>query len=296
MQKKITRTKGNRFCTLEVELSDHNGKGLELSICGTAGRIQSRAQTKRDALDCWISFFEDQPAEIMEMNKRFNKRFISARSAARFVIATDGEFHGMDVVKEDGNNTFICDSCGQIREEIAEFFPEAKPYFEYHLNGMHAGCQHQRKLGWGNGRDVALAAADCTTVQLEVLNAELAAKVAKLRKEWIEKSLGLDAIVLLKKAGLEPTIFNVEALHAYIGSNGKVPFHMHDSAGMQKVGNIVMTLLESEAARAVPDQKFSSQIFKGSIGAPCPECGYRYGVAWLYEPLPQHVIDWVNSL
>lgn len=32
------------------------------------------------------------------------------------------------------------------------------------------------------------------------------------------------------------------------------------------------------------------------LGRPCPECGYRYGSAWLYESLPEEVIAFVTSL
>ena len=44
------------------------------------------------------------------------------------------------------------------------------------------------------------------------------------------------------------------------------------------------------------DQPFSSAIFKDSLLAPCPECGYRYGSQWLRRELPAEVIAWVESL
>lgn len=28
----------------------------------------------------------------------------------------------------------------------------------------------------------------------------------------------------------------------------------------------------------------------------CPYCGYSYGHSWLYEPLPQNVLDWFEAL
>lgn len=285
-KRKITRTKGNRFCTLEVELSDRNGKGLELSITGMAGRVQSRAQSKRDALQTWISYFDDQPEEIMNMNRRFNKRFTSSAGAARFVIATDGEFHGVDVVQEEGNKTFVVECCGQIRDEIAEFFPEAEPFFQYHLNGLNAGCSHQRALGWGHGRDVALAAADCTLAQLHVLNEEIANKTFKDRQSLIvDMLLHTSSIDLLRKAGISPTIHAVELLD-----------RVKTGADLAKTCPAMNTWLEDEAKRQIPDKYFTSAIFKDSINAPCPECGYKYGTEWLFEPLPQSVIDWVNSL
>jgi len=34
----------------------------------------------------------------------------------------------------------------------------------------------------------------------------------------------------------------------------------------------------------------------GLLCAPCPTCGYKYGTAWLYEAVPQDVIDWLGAL
>jgi hypothetical protein len=35
---------------------------------------------------------------------------------------------------------------------------------------------------------------------------------------------------------------------------------------------------------------------KGAMTKPCPECGYKYGSAWLHEDVPQEVIDFLFSL
>ena len=34
----------------------------------------------------------------------------------------------------------------------------------------------------------------------------------------------------------------------------------------------------------------------GLLSHPCPSCGYKYGSAWLYEPLPQDVISFIGEL
>lgn len=34
----------------------------------------------------------------------------------------------------------------------------------------------------------------------------------------------------------------------------------------------------------------------GLLCKPCPVCGYEYGSAWLHEPLPQEVVDFVEGL
>lgn len=123
------------WCALEVELRE-TPQGLTLSICGSAGYVCTRAQAKREARLFWESFFEDCPEEIKAMNERCGTRFRSARAAARYVIASDGEFHGLDVFRDDGKRVYVLTSCGQIREELAEFFPETSAYYAWHLNGM----------------------------------------------------------------------------------------------------------------------------------------------------------------
>lgn len=130
------------FCEIQVRL--HEGR---FSICGTAGVIVKHRDAKRQALEYWTSFFEDEPSEIYAMNERFSRQFRTAKGAAKFVLETDGELHGVDVVQEDGNDVYIGHSFGQIRDEIAEFFPEVTPFFRWHLNDMNAGCVHQDARG-----------------------------------------------------------------------------------------------------------------------------------------------------
>lgn len=35
---------------------------------------------------------------------------------------------------------------------------------------------------------------------------------------------------------------------------------------------------------------------KDHLNQPCPICGYRYGNAWLFEPVPDSVIEWLFAL
>lgn len=34
---------------------------------------------------------------------------------------------------------------------------------------------------------------------------------------------------------------------------------------------------------------------KGVLTKPCPICGYKYGTAWLHEPLPNEVTEWIQQ-
>lgn len=138
MKRSILKVKGARFCVAEIEIED--GK---FSLCGTAGRIISRAAAKKEALQHWVSFFEECPEDRREMNERCGCNCRTPLSAARYVLQTDGEFHGLDVHREDERGVFVVECGGQIRGELAEFFPWLEPFFQYHLNDMHAGTPEQ---------------------------------------------------------------------------------------------------------------------------------------------------------
>lgn len=38
------------------------------------------------------------------------------------------------------------------------------------------------------------------------------------------------------------------------------------------------------------------EVYDEFAGHKCPECGYRIGSAWLFEPVPEDVIEFLNSL
>jgi hypothetical protein len=45
------------------------------------------------------------------------------------------------------SGAFLGESWGQIREDLTVWFPEFAPYFRWHLNDMHAECEHQEARG-----------------------------------------------------------------------------------------------------------------------------------------------------
>jgi hypothetical protein len=171
MEKKILRTKSDRWCELQVELRDGR-----LSICGSEGRIITHAAGRREAREYWESFFEESPEDLGRMAVNFGKR--TPRTAARLVLQEDGEFHGLDVHKDNGR-LYLTESCGQIRDSIAEWFPESIPYLKYHLNDMHAECVHQEARGetWTNNSSAVCP--DCGYV---------------LGSQWTKRELPADVI------------------------------------------------------------------------------------------------------
>ena len=143
MRKTIMRVLGSEWCCMELELSDSG----RFSMCGSAGSVLTAKQAREESLESMISFFEGYPEAIRDLNNRCGTRFRSARSAARYVLNTDGEFHGLDIYREDDDKVYITHSCGQIVEELARFFPEHMKYQKWHLNDMRAECEHQEARG-----------------------------------------------------------------------------------------------------------------------------------------------------
>lgn len=82
-------------------------------------------------------------------------RVIGRRWAKAEVRLTKSQgTHGklrLSIMGEEGPYAFgkyIVHSAGQIPDTLARYFPKIKPLLPYHLNDMHAECEHQRKLGW----------------------------------------------------------------------------------------------------------------------------------------------------
>lgn len=109
------------------------------------------------------------------------------------------------------------ESGGQITESLAAWFPECLPLLPWHLNGMQAGCAHQREAGWN--------------------------------KRPIDPSKPLDA-------------------YGYF-----IPGDHH-----RATWNMLTWVTRAEHP-------------EGLLSEPCPECGYRYGSAWLHAALPADVAE-----
>jgi hypothetical protein len=323
MKKKVLREKDGRFCRLEVELSDVSRKSaagpgeapfMRLSICGTEGSILSREAAEQMAHDYWLSFFEDCPEELGQMISKWKdslmpyfKEHASAEEAAvAFVLDTDGALHGVDVVAEDGDLIYVFESGGQILDELEQWFPEVKPFLKWHLNDMHPGCEHQEELGWKRGKTINLARETCTPAQLSVLEADLAEEVAKERVRWIDERLKRMQEsryrchqVVQAALGMAPTVFDMEAVEK-TGRSWTVKDWMKPRFSCTKEERrVLLEVLEhlrKLAEAEIPDRKFTVASFENCIGAPCPECGYKYGTAWQRRELPQEVLDWFESL
>lgn len=157
IERRIMRREGDEWCELEVRL--RNGR---LSISSTYGEVIPRHKAEALAQEYWESYFEDNPAAIIEMNKTHGTQCYDAEGAAKYVLEVDGHLHGIDVHEEDGDEIYETQAVGQIIEELLRFFPEGEPYLQWHLNDMRLGCIHQEgvqvlgavceECGWSWGK------------------------------------------------------------------------------------------------------------------------------------------------
>lgn len=293
INRKLRKIRGNGFC--EVDIKVENGR---LSVSGTCGRVRTEAAAKKEALNYWESYFGENPAEEMLMSRKFDKRFKSARHAAKFVVASDGDFHGLDVVATVGKKVLIGEGFGQITDEIRKWFPKAAPLLPWHLNDMRAGCEHQRKLKWGPGRTIALSPEDLTEAQYYSVAHDMKLTSDKLFEKEMElfqnelRSSSKARVAWVKKHNSS----GVCATHDLELFEQLLSVHIDSRAPLRQKQLEWREELIVEVSKKTPVARFEGALYKDCIGAPCPECGYKYGTAWVMEPLPLKIIQLAASV
>ena len=149
---------GKEFCIVEMRLENHDG-GHRYTMTGIVGNVLSPAEARRQALECWASFFEESPEERRAMNEKCGCNCRTSMGAAKYVVRHDGEYHGLDVVAgcdlPDGAKDGVIHvghSFGLCRDDVSRYFPEFAWAWAHHLNDMHSDCEHQEALGWGSDK------------------------------------------------------------------------------------------------------------------------------------------------
>lgn len=294
IDRKLRKIRAGKFC--EVDIGVLEGR---LSVSGTCGRVCTEAAAKKEALNYWERFFEDNPSEEMQMSRKFDRRFKSPRHAAKFVVESDGDFHGLDVVATVGKKVLIGEGFGQITEEIRKWFPKVAPLLPWHLNDMRAGCEHQRKLKWGHGKVIALAPDTLTEAQRKAIDNDISTRrseavkleTTRLRAALLRMSAGrLRDWVVVKSNNKQPSVQDVEEVRSWLDGSYR-PWSAAVSNGAKYAAWV-----KADVERAVKVEKFEGALYKDCLGAPCPECGYKYGTAWVMEPLPLKIVQLAASV
>jgi hypothetical protein len=153
MQKALLKENEERWCEIEIMLNDGR-----LSITGSEGSIIFSEDAKEQAILFWESVFEEDRESAVRIVREHGPDLIEPKNleriAAETVVQVDGEYHGLDVHKQDGDRIFLMESCGQITDQLKRWFPELADLLPWHLNYMKPGCQHQESFGWGRGTQI----------------------------------------------------------------------------------------------------------------------------------------------
>lgn len=172
----------------------------------------------------------------------------------------------------------IC--AGQCLDALEPYFRNNPLYMEilrlwenYHLNGMHPECEHQAKLGWR-----------------EIAKKPVTLYKWKLNYEAIKEQ---NAAEKMAKAALQ---------------EGKTFTPTEHETFMANLGYKITTaedkLPEDIAKYYKPDGTetktcgwlYETEHPEGILGKPCPVCGYKYGTAWNYFPIPKEDEDIIYKI
>jgi hypothetical protein len=286
MNRKITRTKDNRYCTVDIKITDG-----QLSICGEEGEIISPKTAKKMALEYWESYFEEMPSEIFSMNQRFGKKFTSAKGAAKFVIQSDGKYHGLDATVE-GDKVYILESCGQITDTISDFFPEVAPLLRFHMNHMRPGCEHQSKLNWGHGKTIALTKDTVTEAQRHTIESDAMQTCQSLRDKQFAESWEL----ITNDSKRATNYIRAARGGAVCVSDVEDVMRAKDPRYRSPMVTKVKEYLRQGIEIDIQPKVFEAEIYKDCLGVPCPSCGVRFGSQWFKEELPPEIIQLAETV
>lgn len=176
-------------------------------------------------------------------------------------------------------------SGGQNLDTIARFVkgPTFKKIYRlwtlYHLNGMHAECEHQRALCWRE-----LAGEEITSYAFD-MNDETRAKVKAA------KARAIDCL----KAGetFTPTPEETRLVNLPERLELAIDELSDDDAAMYRPGKFLSGWAHEKRERRGWVQYEKDD--RGLLGRPCPVCGYKYGSGWRYMEIPaddlQQILD-----
>jgi hypothetical protein len=206
---------------------------------------------------------------------------IEGRARPVFItIEWDGKrlsISGVEGPRADGD---CWGSCGQIEMHGWEAYT-ARPGFDldrlrevwsaWHLNDMRAACPHQRAAGWGSET-------------LEVVTYRLSSEGHRLRKEAEEET---------KRAGIAGEVARLtDAGRLMVGPDWFRDRFTPPDADSPLSGLYEVKKREQKASGWVNENEHP----RGVLSKPCPECGYKYGSAWLTEEVPGEILDYLRAI
>jgi len=156
-----------------------------------------------------------------------------------------------------------------------------KVWERWHLNDIKAGCRHQNESKESKKK---------ITIITPRINAwKIKDDETRRRAERLLKLLEMG------KVTFQTDLYPVDYLILDIfkaARNGEVYKPKTEGEKSYFEHGIIEIKTEEKAAGWV----YPTEHPDGMLTRPCPQCGYRYGSAWLFDALPQDVIDFIEAL
>lgn len=186
---------------------------------------------------------------------------------------------GVEGPKANGDCRGSSGQCVGALQRVTKFAPgwdaakceELRKLWErWHLNAMRAGCEHQR-------------AASLNLVELTLYHYRLNSDTLAARE-----ALKRNSLKALQDEGRAEASDDARRL---LG----LPYSVVND------GDADNGLCPTEYELQKTEKKLAGWVYpkdhpEGQLTRPCPECGYKYGSKWLYEALPDDVLEWLFSL
>lgn len=172
-------------------------------------------------------------------------------------------------------------ACGQINMSIdPKKINYADPWNEtrftqflaiwdrWHLNDVKAGCTHQEAT-WNKTKELQIPAYTWTTTYYKTRN-----KAANGEMEQTE--YGMFRLIVKQ---VNRVLFE--------GNRNKETIKQLIDSDMIKISKV-----ETKIANWVTPNEHP----EGILTKPCEICGYKYGTAWNFEPIPEEVLDYLRNV
>lgn len=201
------------------------------------------------------------------------KRRLSAELKVSYKPRKDGKmvFSASATVWKPGRQSFVM--AGQCLDELKpliqpayqDIFNEVYDLWKkYHLNDLHAECEHQAALGWPE------MAQEKVEIRHFKLTKETYLRRSELKARFMEEVKAGKTITPTPEEQLLLTLeYDVEAEEAELPP--------------QISGFYEFVKTETQTRHWLQADKFPS----GLLCKPCPVCGYKYGSSWNYVAVPK---------
>lgn len=141
---------------------------------------------------------------------------------------------------------------------------------EWHLNDMRPKCIHQKD--WDTGKELVVQ-----------------------RYRYVAKVGYYGEKIKYGEATEEEKALFEEAEYTWKITSVSGTSEAYPEESIKKLLGLGL-LEETKTELELAGWTYASEHPEGLLSKPCPVCGYKYGNAWLYEALPQDVIEFLEGL